>query len=83
MQDITTRERLTGALTETAKATPPAGVTGMHLAGVPLSDWLVGLTVVYTAMLLVHKAIEIYRALRRSQCEEGHHHRRSSDRLQP
>lgn len=42
----------------TAKATPPVAVTGMHIVGYPLADWLVLLTLIYTTLqivVLLHK----------------------------
>lgn len=35
---------------EAAKITPPAVAAGMTLAGYPLSDWLVLLTIIYTIL---------------------------------
>jgi hypothetical protein len=37
---------------EAAKAAPPVGVGGMVLVGVPLSDWVLILTGLYTALQL-------------------------------
>lgn len=50
-------EKATGHAQEiaavTAKATPPMAVTGMHLAGYPLADWLVLATLVYTVLQVI------------------------------
>lgn len=35
---------------EAAKAAPPVSVSGMLVFGFPLSDWAVGLTIIYTLM---------------------------------
>jgi hypothetical protein len=37
---------------EVAKMAPPAAVTGLSIAGVSLSDWLLLLTLVYTVLNL-------------------------------
>ena len=45
-------------LADIAKVTPPITVTGMTLAGYPLSQWVLLLTAIYTV-------IQIYSAVRR------------------
>ena len=35
---------------EVVKMSPPAGVAGMSWVGFPLADWLIVLTIVYTAL---------------------------------
>lgn len=43
------------------KGTPPLAVTGMAIAGVPLQDWVLAATLVYTLLqiaLLVHKFVK-------------------------
>lgn len=40
-------------LTEAAKASPPVTVGGLTLVGVPLSDWLIIATLVYTVLQIV------------------------------
>lgn len=35
---------------EVAKAVPPVGVTGTLFLGLPLSEWLVILTIIYTVL---------------------------------
>lgn len=53
-----------------AKASPPLAVTGMHLLGHPLQDWLVLATLVYTVLqiiLLLHKFHKQYKDLRASK----------------
>lgn len=37
---------------EITKAAPPVSVSGMALAGVPLSEWVIILTLIYTALQL-------------------------------
>ena len=46
---------------EAIKAAPPVGVTGATLMGLPLSDWAIILTIVYTLLqifLLVRKMVK-------------------------
>lgn len=40
-------------LAEASKAAPPVTVGGLTLAGVPLSDWLIIATLVYTVLQIV------------------------------
>jgi hypothetical protein len=37
----------------TAKVTPPVVVSGMVIAGHPLQDWLIVLTIIYTVIQIV------------------------------
>lgn len=37
----------------TAKITPPVVVSGMVIAGYPLQDWLIVLTIIYTVIQIV------------------------------
>ena len=37
----------------TAKVTPPVVVSGMGVAGYPLQDWLIVLTIIYTVIQIV------------------------------
>lgn len=37
----------------TAKAAPPVVVSGMVVAGYPLQDWLIVLTIIYTVIQIV------------------------------
>lgn len=53
-----------GLVQEAAKAMPPVGITGLHIAGVPLSEWVLILTAVYTSLLIVHKSVDVVRSLR-------------------
>jgi hypothetical protein len=43
---ITSSEHVAGAI----KATPPAAVTGLSLAGVTLNEWVMIATLIYTVM---------------------------------
>ena len=50
----------TNNLQEGVKAIPPLSVTGMTFLGFPMSDWVLALTAIYTAMqiaLLMRKTI--------------------------
>lgn len=40
---------------DAAKISPPAGVSGMVVWGIPLNDWAVILTIVYTLLLIFDK----------------------------
>lgn len=40
-------------LAEASKAAPPVTVGGLSLVGVPLSDWLIIATLVYTVLQIV------------------------------
>ena len=42
-------------LTEVVRAAPPVSVGGLTLWGVPLSEWVLILTAVYTIFLIVDK----------------------------
>ena len=51
---------VTNNLQEGVKAIPPLAVTGMTFLGFPMSDWVLALTAIYTAMqiaLLMRKTI--------------------------
>ena len=37
----------------TAKVAPPVVVSGMVVAGYPLQDWLIALTIIYTVIQIV------------------------------
>lgn len=44
----------------TAKATPPVTVSGMYLAGHPLADWLVLMTLIYTTLQVIVLCHKLY-----------------------
>ena len=51
---------VTNTVQEGVKAIPPLAVTGMTFLGFPMSDWVLALTAIYTAMqiaLLMRKTI--------------------------
>lgn len=58
-----------------AKASPPLAVTGMHLSGHPLQDWLVLATLVYTVLQIIlllpkfHKQYKDWRASKNDYCK--------------
>lgn len=59
------------SITEAAKALPPVGVGGLTLAGLPLNEWVLILTIIYTLFLIVEKApavwarlVELFKKLR-------------------
>ena len=43
------------SIREMAVATPPVSVTGLTVVGVPLSEWVLFLTAIYTIFLIVDK----------------------------
>lgn len=54
----------------TAKVVPPIVAAGMTLAGYPLSDWLVLLTIIYTLLQIWATAHKLWRARQeRIQCK--------------
>ena len=53
-----------------AKITPPVVAAGMTLAGYPLSDWLVLLTIIYTLLQIWATAHKLWRERQeRIQCK--------------
>lgn len=42
-------------IVEATKAAPPLSVTGLALAGIPLEEWVLLLTLLYTIFLLIDK----------------------------
>lgn len=48
---------------DAAQAAPPISVAGLALWGVPLSDWVLILTLIYTLFLLIDKAPVIWKRL--------------------
>lgn len=74
------KDKLADVVTETAKAAPPAGVAGMQMAGIPISEWVLLLTAAYTVLLIVHKSIQVLQAVRQKPdgCRPGCHERRCS-----
>lgn len=47
-----------------AKALPPASVSLATIAGVPVSELVLWATLVYTVLMICHKALAIWRELR-------------------
>lgn len=45
-----------------AKASPPVAVSTLSLFGVPVENWVIVATLIYTVLLIVHKVIEICKA---------------------
>lgn len=43
----------------TAKASPPVVVSTLSLFGVPVENWVIVATLIYTALLIVHQVIKI------------------------
>lgn len=55
-----------------AKALPPASVSIATIAGMPVSDLVLWATLIYTVLMICHKAMAIWRDLRRAtRCEMG------------
>lgn len=53
-----------------AKAAPPASVSIFTLAGVPLSDLVLLLTAIYTVMMILHKAWQMWRDFRGGKSDD-------------
>lgn len=49
-----------------AKAAPPASVSIATIAGVPVSELVLWATLLYTILMICHKAMAIWRDLRRA-----------------
>lgn len=58
---------------DAALAAPPVGVGTLTLAGMPLSQWVLILTAVYTIFLIIDKAPAVMRVLQ-SLCKWVAHH---------
>lgn len=59
---------------EAVKAVPPVGVTGTLFLGLPLSEWLVILTIIYTALqigYLVWNMVHKEKAKLKAKIEEA------------
>lgn len=44
-----------------AKASLPVAVSTLSLFGVPVENWVIVATLIYTALLIVHQVIKIYK----------------------
>lgn len=51
-----------------AKATPPASVSLATIAGIQVSELVLWATLVYTVLMICHKALAFWRDLRRDHC---------------
>lgn len=51
-----------------AKAIPPASVSIATIAGVQVSDLVLWATLIYTMLMICHKALAIWRDLRTPRC---------------
>lgn len=49
----------------TAKVAPPVVVSGMVVAGYPLQDWLIVLTIIYTVIQIVLLLPKLWQMLRK------------------
>lgn len=47
------------SLMTAAKASPPVAVSTLSLFGVPVENWVIVATLIYTALLIVHQVIKI------------------------
>lgn len=43
------------AATAAAKLSPPAAVLGAHIMGMSVADWIQWLTLIYLALMILHK----------------------------
>ena len=53
----------------TAKVAPPVVATGMTVAGYPLSDWLILLTIIYTVLQILVLVRRELRGRRDAECK--------------
>ena len=53
----------------TAKVAPPVVATGMTVAGYPLSDWLILLTIIYTVLQTIVLVRRELRERRDAKCK--------------
>ena len=61
MPDKHTFQDHTQAIQEATKLAPPIAIGGTGLVGVDWQSWVLIVTLVYTILLVIHKAIQIYR----------------------
>lgn len=54
---------------EALKATPPIAYQGLVFAGVPLSDWVTILTVIYLVFQLAPLVLKYYRLIKEAVCK--------------
>lgn len=54
-----------------AKAIPPASVSIATIAGVPVSEFVLWATLIYTLLMICHKSLAIWRDLRSPICKPG------------
>jgi hypothetical protein len=47
-----------------AKLAPPASVTAASIAGLPVSDLVLWITLIYTLLMIAHKLFAMYRDAR-------------------
>lgn len=52
------------ALMTAAKASPPIAVSTLSLFGVPVENWVIVATLIYTSLLIVDQVIKIYKEFR-------------------
>lgn len=57
----TTQNTAEGAAVMATKAAPPAAVSLASLAGYPVSDLVLWATLIYTVLMIGHKAFQIWR----------------------
>lgn len=51
-------------LVDAAKVTPAAGITGAHLAGIAIADWVSFFTLLYVICMLIVTAPKAYAQIR-------------------
>lgn len=61
---MTTQSTAEGAAVMATKAAPPAAVSIASLAGYPVSDLVLWATLIYTVLMIGHKAFQIWRDVR-------------------
>jgi hypothetical protein len=60
----TTQHTAEGTAIMATKAAPPAAVSLASLAGYPVSDLVLWATLIYTVLMIGHKALQIWRDFR-------------------
>jgi len=58
-----------GAAMAVGKTAPPVAVSALTLYGVQLSQWVLMATLLYTVLMIIHVALEIYAQLKGDKCE--------------
>jgi hypothetical protein len=55
---------------DAARVAPPVAVSGLTLSGVPISEWLILVTLIYTLLQIVFSSIRFYKEHKKEQESE-------------